>query len=535
MKKKESILREIIIIFIVLILVVILIAAVGEFFFSQKVIERRSKEQVTNVAQLVESLFVDLDINYLKNNKEAKIYKEAREGIRKICQTFNLEYLYILIKNEKKDSFQYVIAAAAEDNNDKIVSERVKNDPSIKFTEGNDSSSSHKEYYESAFGGNITQKGININNKYGNVYTWFYPVLDKNKKVKYAIGVDYKVERVTYTVIRNTIVLFIPIMVVSLILLLIEVSVLQRKVFKPIKIISQKMNSFLENREKDSAPLEYVSNNEIKEISDSFNKMSDEINNYINHIEKLTKERAESEVQLEIAKKIQYGIVPSKFSEIDEKYNAFACAFSAKYVGGDFYDCFKLENGNVCIVIGDVSGKGITAALFMTMAKTVLRELLIVGKKPSEALFFANNELCRSNPESMFVTVFTAILDVNTGILSYSNAGHNKPVILGDSIEFLSAKNGVVLGFMEDSDFVEEQIQLKKNQGILLYTDGVTEAINPKEEFYGNKRLLETLQNNFKDKYNSEEVVELVKNNVFDYYQNMDLYDDLTLLSLIYT
>ena len=531
MIKKESILKQIIVIFLITIIFVFLIAAVAEYFFSKNMIENQSKEQVINVAELVESLLDNIDINNLNKNKESNLYLESKNGLLKICKTFGFEYLYIIIKNKEKNNYQYIIAVASDDTNNKIASDRVKNDPSVPYLETNGFS---KELLDNLFDGKPVKKSININNQYGNVFTWLYPVFDQNKKVKYAIGVDYKVEKVTSIVINNALILFIPIMIVSLILLFIEVSVLQKRVFKPIKIISEKMNNYVVNRGKDSAPLEYTSNNEIKEISDSFNKMSDEINNYINHIEILTKEKAESEVQLEIAKKIQYGIVPSHFNEKEDSFNASACAYSAKYIGGDFYDCFKLENGNVCIVIGDVSGKGITAALFMTMTKTVIRELFIAGKKPSETLYFANNELCRSNPENMFVTVFAAILDVNTGILTYANAGHNKPLILGDSIEYLNAENGIVLGFIEDSDFVEEKIQLKKNQGILLYTDGVTEAINPKEEFYGNQRLLETLQNKLKDKYNSEEVVELVKKDVFDYYENLDLYDDLTLLSLIY-
>lgn len=530
--KKESILKQIILIFVVTILIIFTISAAGGYIFSKRINEQKSRRLVIRVSKLVESLLSDIDINYLNNYKESTLFKEAQNGLRKICKTFEFEYLYIIIKNEEQKSYKYVLAVANDDSNDKRASERVKNDPAIPLLEKNGFS---EELLNNLFEGESNKNSININNDYGNVFTWLYPVFDKKNNVKYAIGVDYKVEKVTYRVIRNTIILFIPIMIVSLILLIIEVSVLQKKVFNPIKIISEKMNNFIKNRGKDSTPLEISSNNEIKEISDSFNKMSDEITQYIKNIEQLTKEKTEADVQLEVAKRIQFGIVPNKFNEINDNYNANACAFSAKYIGGDFYDCFKLGNGNVCIVIGDVSGKGISACLFMAMAKTVIRDLFMTGKQPAETLNFANDELCRSNPESMFVTVFAAILDVNTGILTYANAGHNKPVILGESIDFLTPKHGIALGLFEDSEIIEEKIQLKKNQGILLYTDGVTESINPKEEFYGDKRLIATLQNKLKTKYNSEEVVETVKKDVFDYYENQDLYDDLTLLSLIYS
>ena len=531
--KKESIFRQIIFIFIVTIFVVFMIVSAGSYFFSKRMTELKSREQVINVAELLKSLFSDIDIDYLKKNKESSIYKEAKTGLRKICQSFKFEYLYILIKNKEQDSYQYIVAAAYDDDNDKAASERVEKNPDIIINEKSDVYY-RKNDYANAFNGLVSQNGVNINNKYGNVLTWFYPVFDKNKKVKYVIGIDYEVKQVTDTIINNTVVLSVPVAIASLILLLIVMSVLHRKVFNPIKIISQKMNNFIENKGKDSDPLKIASNNEIREISDSFYKMSDEIINYINDIERLTKDKVEADVQLEVAKKIQYGIVPNKFSEINEKYNACACAYSAKYIGGDFYDCFKLENGNVCIVIGDVSGKGISAALFMAMAKTVIRQLFIAGKQPAETLIFANNELCESNPEGMFVTVFAAILDINTGILTYANAGHNKPVILGDSIEFLNAKSGIVLGFLEDPEITEEKFQLYKNQGILLYTDGVTEAINNKDEFYGDKRLIAALQK-LQTKYNSEEIIELVKKDVFDYYNGLELFDDLTLLALIYS
>ena len=167
------------------------------------------------------------------------------------------------------------------------------------------------------------------------------------------------------------------------------------------------------------------------------------------------------------------------------------------------------------------------------MAKTVIRELLKVGKTPAEALNLANDELCESNPEGMFVTVFAAVLDINTGILTYANAGHNKPIILTDKIEFLDLEPGIALGLFEDSGINEAKIQLSNKQGILLYTDGITEAVNPRNEFYGDKRLLETVQK-MKGNYNPEEIVKYLKNNVYEFYEDREQSDDLTLVALLY-
>ena len=531
--KKQSVLKQIMFLFAVTILLVFIVTAAGGYFYSNTIIQRRSRGYALSVAKLVEQFFFDIDIRYLSDNKESTIYKEANINLRKICRNFGLEYLYIIVKNDEKQCYEYILAVANEDEKNDIINKGIKEYPYIKEIENDASFHSVIESLNKVYQGEISQKSININNEYGNVYTWFYPVLDKDKKVKFAVGVEYTVDLVKTFIKNNAIILFIPVVIVSLILFFIQMSILQRRVFKPIKKISERMNKFVENRGKEIEPLKITSHDEIKEISDSFYKMSDEIVEYIKDIKELTKEKVEADVQIEVAKGIQYGIVPHNFSIQNEKYDAYACTYSAKYIGGDFYDCFTLENGNICIVIGDVSGKGVSAALFMAMAKTVIRELLKVGKTPAQALNFANDELCESNPEGMFVTVFVAILDAKSGILTYANAGHNKPIMLGNNIEFLNVEPGIALGLFEDSGINESKIQLSNNQGILLYTDGVTEAVNSKDEFYGEKKLIETMQN-MKGNNNPKEIVYHLKDNVYEFYEEREQSDDLTLLALIY-
>ena len=500
--KKQSVLKQIMSIFAVTIILVFIVTATGGYFYSKNIIQKRSRRLAISVAKLVEQFFYDIDIRYLSDNKESTIFKEANNSLRKICRNFGLEYLYIIVKNDEKQCYEYILAVANDDKNDEIINKGIKEYPYIKGIEDDASFQSIKVSLDKAYLGETSQKSININNEYGNVYTWFYPVLEKDNKVKFVVGVEYTVEQVMAFVKNNAVIFFVPIMIVSLILFFIEMSILQRKVFNPIKKISQRMNNFVENKGKDLEPLKISSHDEIREISDSFYKMSDEIVEYVKDIRQLTKEKVEADVQIEVARGIQYGIVPHNYEIKNDNYDAYACTYSCKYIGGDFYDCFTLENGNICLVIGDVSGKGVSAAIFMAMAKNVIRELLKVGKTPAQALNLANDELCESNPEGMFVTAFAAIFDAKTGILTYANAGHNKPILLGDKIEYLNVEPGIALGLFEDSGINEANLQLNKNQGILLYTDGVTEAVNPKNEFYGEKRLIETMQK-FKNNNNS--------------------------------
>ncbi len=531
--KKQSVFKQIIYIFVVTIILVLLATATGAYFYSKNIIQRRSRAYAISVAKLVEQFFYDIDTRYLSDNKESTISKEANIALRKICRNFGLEYLYIVIRNDEKQCYEYILAVANEDKNNEIINERIKEYPYIEENEKDATFHNIIESLNKVYHGEISQKSININNEYGYVYTWFYPVLDKDKKVKFAIGVEYTVDIVKTFIKNNATIYFVPIMIVSLILLFIEMSILQRKVFRPIKKISERMNKFVENKGKDLKPLKINSHDEIREISDSFYKMSDEIVEYIQDIKQLTKEKVEADVQIEVARGIQYGIVPHNYEIKNEKYDVYACTYSCKYIGGDFYDCFTMGNGKICIVIGDVSGKGVSAAIFMAMAKTVIRELLKVGKTPAQALNLANDELCESNPEGMFVTVFAAILDAETGMLTYANGGHNKPILLGEKIEFLNVNPGIALGLFENSKIEEANIQFNKNQGIMLYTDGVTEAVNPKNEFYGEKRLIETMQR-FKNTNNSKEIIKYLKNNVYEYYGDREQSDDLTLVSLIY-
>lgn len=233
---------------------------------------------------------------------------------------------------------------------------------------------------------------------------------------------------------------------------------------------------------------------------------------------------------MEVANRIQYGIVPSQTNINEDNFNIFAYAKPAKEVGGDFYDCFVRADNSVCVFIGDVSDKGIAAALFMVMVKTMLKDSLSNGLSPAAALNQVNNTLCMSNPEGMFATVFVAAFDYENDTLCYANAGHNKPIIIGDKAEFLDIDSGIALGLFEDADVIDCSINMKNNSGILLYTDGVTDAINQDKKFFGENRLLTAVTNT----YSAESAVKALNKSVSTFSQGSEQFDDYTVLSLFY-
>ena len=275
----------------------------------------------------------------------------------------------------------------------------------------------------------------------------------------------------------------------------------------------------------------------MTDIENAFDQMTKDINHYVSDIEALTRERLFNQTQLDVASKIQSGIVPGEYLLSDDRFEVYGCMYAAREVGGDFYDIYRLDDRRIGVVIGDISDKGITAALFMSMVKTTIQEKLKAGLGLADALNRVNQELCESNPENMFATVFALILDTETGIVSFANAGHEKPLMLGKEPSYLNVMCGIALGLFEDSDIVEEKLVLRDGDGILLYTDGITEAIDKDRRQYGNVRLREAVSREYREDTHSYDARTLVVNvvaSVREYTSGLEQFDDITCLALIY-
>ena len=232
--------------------------------------------------------------------------------------------------------------------------------------------------------------------------------------------------------------------------------------------------------------------NEIGALAGAFNEMTRRLNESIEHLKETTaaKERIESE--LKIAHEIQMSMVPKIFPPFPERseFDIFATLVPAKEVGGDLYDFFFLDDDHLCFAVGDVSGKGVPASLFMAVTKTLLRATAANGGAPGEILARLNAEICRDNESCMFVTFFCAILNIRTGQVDYSNGGHNQPYYLHDGgARALENPGGRALGIMEQSPYASGRLMLAPGEALLLYTDGVTEAMNARETLYSEQRL----------------------------------------------
>ena len=241
--------------------------------------------------------------------------------------------------------------------------------------------------------------------------------------------------------------------------------------------------------------------------------------------------------ELNLASSIQSNMLPNIFPAFPERreFDIYASMTPAKEVGGDFYDFFMTDDDHLAIVIADVSGKGIPAAMFMVIAKTLIKDHTQLGLTPSMVFTRVNDLLCEGNEVGLFVTAWMAIIDINTGFMDYANAGHNPPVFIRNGKpNYLNCKPGFVLAGLEDYEFEEYHMQLQKGDRIFLYTDGVTEAVNSRKELYGEKRLIECLKA-LGDKMTCADTLHAVRRDIDGFVGDEEQSDDMTMLEFDFT
>lgn len=278
------------------------------------------------------------------------------------------------------------------------------------------------------------------------------------------------------------------------------------------------------------------SGDELEEIMVTFNDMTSSLQTYIANLEHVTAEKNRVQTELTVATKIQKSMLPNIFPPFPNRkeFDLHALMEPARQVGGDFYDFFLIDDNRLALVIADVSGKGIGAALFMVIAKTVIKNIAQTHASPAQILSQANNTLCTGNDAAMFVTCFLGVLEIDTGVLTCANAGHNPPLLISGAggIAPLDVKPGFVLAGMEGMRYTETQVAMQPGQKLLLYTDGVTEAFNPHGEQYGMQRLEQTLEG-LKDA-DIKQMIQGVRADIDLFAEGEEQADDITMLVLRY-
>lgn len=491
---------------------------------------QRTTRLTTNIAKsasyIVSQIASDYDMEGLLNNPSSKRYSYLQSSLRSICIGEGLEYIFIYIPDTENNQIKYVMVVAAdEEKNREVLSDRKAGtvvEHKLFDAEVKTWNSGESTVYEYS------------NETYGRFASSFNCIYDKNNNPAALVCADYSLEKIYTEIISQTVLKMSIVIIVLFLLFALMALFIKKKVYNPITMVFNGMKNYITDKKvgkKTFQPIDLGTNDEIQLIASFFNEMAADIDSYVDKIEALAGERAKAETELEVARRIQYGII-SKEKNIcmSDSFMISARMKSARQVGGDFYDSFLLKNGNVCTVIGDVSGKGVAASLFMVFVKTLIREKLTDISDIAETVKSINLDICRSNPEEMFVTAFIAIFDKASGKFCYVNAGHNKPVIIRNGkAEFLNCPPCMALGVFDDSEYKQCTADFSNGDILYLYTDGVTEAVNENKEFFGGKRLLDACTGT---QHTAKGLCQSISSSLIEFINAGEQFDDITMLAV---
>ena len=344
--------------------------------------------------------------------------------------------------------------------------------------------------------------------------------------------------------IKTFLAIYIPVMVVVLVgIALLAAGAINKSIIVPINNLAGAARKYTSiskvERHIDTSVFEDLSiktGDEIEELWETMVDMEDDVSQAMKQIRDVTKKQERLAAELDLAKGIQAAALPTDFKEISAKdeFELYAYMTPAKEVGGDFYDFFMIDDDHLGLVIADVSGKGVPAALFMMISKSLIKTRAMEGGCPSEILKFVNDSLCEDNINDMFVTVWLGILTISTGDVIAANAGHEYPFITGEDgkLTLYKDRHGMVIGAMGGIQYKDYGFKLAKGQRLFVYTDGVAEATNEKNELFGLERIEESL--NRYDGDSPEGLIRYMKAEVDAFAGSMEQFDDITMLSLWY-
>ncbi|MCR5442770.1 MAG: SpoIIE family protein phosphatase [Sphaerochaetaceae bacterium] len=368
--------------------------------------------------------------------------------------------------------------------------------------------------------------------------TAMVPVKDSNGTVRAILCVQRQMDIIS--AVRKTFVwIVIGILLVLEVIIIIGQHFYLRKVLiNPLKLITTEAERFATQEVSVGRRLdEQVKNNdEIGVLASSIDQMEDHIVEYVGNLTKATAEKERISTELSLAQRIQADMLPNIYPAFPDRpeFDIFASMEPAKEVGGDFYDFFFVDSDHLCMMIADVSGKGVPAALFMMASRIILANNAMMGKNPARILAETNAAICSNNREEMFVTVWLGILEISTGHLVASNAGHEYPVIkkADGRFELFKDRHGFVIGGLETARYKDYELTLEPGSKLFLYTDGVPEATDDKDEQFGNDRMIDAL--NSDPDADPEHILANMRKAVNKFVNGAEQFDDLTMMCFEY-
>ncbi len=480
------------------------------------------QDQAVSIAETV-AAYIDGDL-FLKTvrlGEKNETWLREKAAADNVMERIELAYLYVISSNYD-ESVKYYMGVASVGNS---------------LSLGDTDSVSH--YADGIFKtiqtGESTATDIHDSNDCGLLISGFAAIRDSSGNIVGAVGVDisandiFSTARIMEFIFRAV----IAVVICSIAPILLQAFLFKRMIGRPIKELTVASAKIGEGDL--GVSLSIRTGDEIEELSNTFTKMAVQLQDYIDNLTRVTAEKERIGAELDVATKIQASMLPCIFPAFPNRteFDIYASMQPAKEVGGDFYDFFLVDNNTLAVVIADVSGKGVPAALFMVIAKTLIKNNAQSGKSPKEVFEAVNNLLCEGNDAGMFVTAFLGYLDIPSGGFIFVNAGHNLPLLRkGERFEWLKTKPGFVLAGMEDMFYKQGEIVLDSGDEIFLYTDGVTEAVNNENQLFSDPRLLETVNQHVG--LPLKEFTITIKREIDKFAEGAEQADDITMLTLHY-
>lgn len=527
---KNSIKKTFIIISIVLLAAVILVSGGLTYFTNYDEACQRYLEKGTQCANTVISFLHSKDFDTYLNEGINETYEVDKKQIQNIVECNDLISIYIFRPLNDVNGVKYIFdcTSSAAGYSDELLGKEI-------YGLEPDSYENYCKVYNNEL--NDEYMWEITNNEYGYLASVYLPIFSEDNKVVAAIGIDMSMNEILSLVKQQTYQMSFTISLIIICFAIMLLMIIDFVVIKPLKLLSKEMTTYVKSDQDLEKKNIVISkhHNELSMIAESFNKMTVKLCDYVADLKRVMEEKHKIHAELNVAKKIQASMLPCIFPAFPSRddFDIYATMDPAKEVGGDFYDFFIINERYLAMTIADVSGKGVAAALFMVIAKTLLKNEAENCNSVEEILIKVNNQLCKNNSEGLFVTAFMTLFDLETGELSYSNAGHNKPLIYRKKtgkFEWLEAKHGFVLAGLDNFKYKLEKSYLDVGDILYLYTDGVTEDMNSKGDLFSDDRLIGLLNTLDFKKITLKDALVEVRNQLDLFAGSAPRSDDITML-----
>lgn len=510
------------------------------YLSSKKYLEDMYAQRVISGSKSVATMLDAEDVQTVisPGGENSEAYSRVQSVLNTVKKDGNITYLSLVIPDE--DSVTFYIDACVPEMGDDPANQLAYGTDVLYTDAANDETDLQK--YNYAWDLYSENKGTDTpvvtDNSYGYNYTAVSPVLDENgnaiAEIQYILDMQAVRDHLNSFLYQMLGISF-SIICVALLLYMVLVKWM---VLNPVKKLSGFTTDIVKSGNFEKQKIEIGTKDEIEDLGQSFNFMIERLEDYIQNLTAVTAEKERIGAELNVATQIQSSMLPCIFPAFPgrDELDIYATMTPAKEVGGDFYDFFMVDERHIAIVMADVSGKGVPAALFMVIGKTLIKDHTQPGRDLGEVFTEVNNILCESNDNGMFITAFEGVLDLVTGEFRYVNAGHEKPFIYrkNGGYEEYKIPSGFVLAGLEDIKYQEQKVKLSIGDKIFQYTDGVTEAMDKNKQLYGMDRLQHALNEKCLN-CSPEETLRLVKEDIDAFVGDNDQFDDITMLCLEYT